>query len=77
MTAAAWNVRAAGTVLGLRESAWSVRREWLVSVPAWKARRAERPTYLLLIDLLSEQGGDPRADAPRESRTLTRLFGDW
>jgi hypothetical protein len=72
-----WNLRAVGTIYGLRETAWAVRKEWLADTYERRQEFSGRSAYLAAIDALYAQGVHPRAAAPHEWPSLSRVLGDW
>jgi hypothetical protein len=59
LLAGAWQVRALGTVEDARARAERSRREWIANLQQRRVRFADRPTYLRILNALTEQGQDP------------------
>jgi hypothetical protein len=70
LLAAAWHIRAVGTLEWARGQSWGNHQEWLVMLPARRVEYAHRPAYARIMESLIEQGADPAA--PRGTR-----FPDW
>jgi hypothetical protein len=70
LLAAAWNIRAIGTVESARRTSIANRTQWLIQLPERRAEFGERPVYLSIMQSMIDQGTDPAA--PRPS-----LYPDW
>ncbi|MGH2400035.1 MAG: hypothetical protein ACRDF6_09320, partial [bacterium] len=77
LLAAAWHVRAVGTVERARLTSFRNQTEWLVQLPARRIEFAERATYLRIMESMIEQGTEPAAPRPtRYPRVMTRFIGE-
>jgi len=77
MLAIAWQVRATGTVLYVRETAWLNQKEWLVDLADRREAFADRPVYLAMLEAMVEQGTDPSVTpAGPDPRWFATVFGD-
>ena len=73
----AWQLRAVGTVLYVRETASMNRKEWLVDLMARETTFADRPVYLDIMHRLTAQGIEPSTTRRRTNpRWVARVFGE-
>ena len=59
LLAGAWQIRAIGTLEDVRVRSESTQREWLTDLQWRRVERADRPTYLRILNALVDQGLDP------------------
>ncbi len=59
LLAGAWQVRAIGTLEDVRVRSENTQREWLTDLQWRRVERADRPTYLRILNELVDQGLDP------------------
>jgi hypothetical protein len=59
LLAGAWQVRAIGTLEDVRVRSESTQREWLTDLQRRRVERADRPTYLRILNAMVDQGLDP------------------
>lgn len=63
LLAAAWHVRAVGTLESARVHSWGNQREWFVLIDRRRIDFGHRPIYMRIMESMVEQGRNP--DAPR------------
>ncbi|HEY6510206.1 MAG TPA: hypothetical protein VIY56_19420 [Vicinamibacterales bacterium] len=59
LLAGAWQVRAIGTLEDVRVRSENTQREWLTDLQRRRVERADRPTYLRILNDMVDQGLDP------------------
>jgi len=59
LLAGAWQVRAIGTLEDVRVRSESTQREWLTDLQRRRVERADRPTYLRIMNAMVDQGLNP------------------
>jgi len=75
--AAAWQVRALGTVEDVRYVSERAQREWLTAPFEVRAPGGKGPVYVSLMERMTAQGTDPSAAVPHSyPRALARWLGE-